>query len=123
MTLVLLVSVVVVTRAAWHASPASSSAFAVCPGARTAMLPAGRGAVTSVPSGSLPAQLVSQPARLDLLPVFRHWASVCALPAALVEATCWWESGWQEDGRLGHRRRRSLSDRAGGGPDRPWTPR
>ena len=22
---------------------------------------------------------------------------MCAVPAALVEATCWWESGWQED--------------------------
>jgi soluble lytic murein transglycosylase-like protein len=97
MTLVLLVSLVVVTRAAWHASPASPSAtFAVCPGARTTVLPATSGVVMSVPSGALPAQLVAQPARLDLLPVFRHWASVCALPAALVEATCWWESGWQE---------------------------
>jgi N-acetylmuramoyl-L-alanine amidase len=96
MTLVLVVSLVAVTRAAWHSAPASS-ASPVCPGARTAVLPAAGGGVPSVPSGDLPALLVSQPARLDLLPVFRHWAAVCALPAALVEATCWWESGWQQD--------------------------
>ena len=50
-----------------------------------------------MPSGDLPSPLLAQPARLDLLPVFRLWAAVCALPASLVEATCWWESGWQED--------------------------
>jgi hypothetical protein len=54
--------------------------------------------VTSVPSGDLPAPLVAQPARLDLLPVFRLSGRRSArFPLALVEATCWWESGWQED--------------------------
>ncbi len=47
--------------------------------------------------GSLPAPLVAQPARLGLVPVFHEWATICAVPVALVEATCWWESGWQDD--------------------------
>ena len=49
------------------------------------------------PPGAFPAQLAAQPGRLGLLPLFRQWASICAVPVALVEATCWWESGWQED--------------------------
>jgi len=95
MTVVLLVSVAVVTTVARRpGSP--SAAVSVCPGARTAgATPTGGDRVGAVPSGSLPAPLVAQPARLGLLPVFHEWASICALPAALVEATCWWESGWQ----------------------------
>jgi soluble lytic murein transglycosylase-like protein len=51
---------------------------------------------TTVGVGVLPPELIGQPARLRLVPVFRRWASICGLPVALVEATCWWESGWQE---------------------------
>jgi hypothetical protein len=94
MTVVLIVSAAVVTTTALQpGSP--SAAVSVCPGARTARETATGAVAGDVRSGSLPAQLVAQPTRLGLLPVFHRWASICALPASLVEATCWWESGWQ----------------------------
>ncbi len=98
MTVVLIVSTGVVASAALRsAAPAASGA--VCAGAPTRAAPGTSAAAvaTTASSGSLPAQLVAQPLRLSLLPVFRRWASICGLPAALVEATCWWESGWQQD--------------------------
>jgi soluble lytic murein transglycosylase-like protein len=97
MTVVLIVSTGIVTTAAFRVGPAPR-AISVCPGARTVRAPTTSvpGSVTNLPTGSLPAPLVAQPVRLRLLPLFEQWASVCAVPVALVEATCWWESGWQE---------------------------
>jgi LysM repeat protein len=46
-------------------------------------------------SSALPPQLLANPQRLTLLPVFVHWAGVFSVPAPLLEALCWWESGWQ----------------------------
>jgi LysM repeat protein len=46
-------------------------------------------------TGILPAALASYPNRLALRPVFAHWAAVSGDPLALLEAMCWWESGWQ----------------------------
>lgn len=95
MTVVLVVSTGLVASAALRpGSPATATA--ICPGAVTSGAPGTTGAVPTVPAGALPATLLAAPDRLALLPVFRHWASVCALPASLLEATCWWESGWQE---------------------------
>jgi soluble lytic murein transglycosylase-like protein len=97
MTLVLLVSTVVVaTSAALRAGP-PASATPVCAGARSSTAPDGGSPGATVPVGALPPKLLAQPTRLRLLPVFRRWASICAVPASLVEATCWWESGWQEN--------------------------
>jgi len=98
MTAVLIVSMGVVTTAALR-SRSPSAPGAVCAGARAqaATGTSGPAVVTIASAGSLPAQLVAQPVRLGLLPVFRRWASICGLPASLVEATCWWESGWQQD--------------------------
>jgi N-acetylmuramoyl-L-alanine amidase len=98
MTLVLVVSTAVVTTTAFK-SGIRPTVVSVCPGARTtvAVGTAVPEAVTTAAAGAVPAQLVAQPGRLGLVPVFHQWASVCAVPAALVEATCWWESGWQED--------------------------
>jgi soluble lytic murein transglycosylase-like protein len=105
MAVVLVVSTAIVGATAASRSSSSLSGAPVCPGAPTAGAGATVGAGStaasaehmSAPSGALPPALVAQPARLQLLPVFRQWASVCALPDALVEATCWWESGWQQD--------------------------
>jgi LysM repeat protein len=44
---------------------------------------------------SLPAGLLAYPSRLALRPVFAHWAADSGDPPALLEAMCWWESGWQ----------------------------
>jgi soluble lytic murein transglycosylase-like protein len=104
MTVVLVVTTGIVTGAALR-STAVPSVVSVCRGARTASVTtaATTASVTSIspgptaPVGALPPALEDTPARLRLLPVFRQWASICALPAALVEATCWWESGWQQD--------------------------
>jgi len=52
------------------------------------------GAVGSV---SLPAALLAHPNRLALLPVFKEAAAAAGVPASLLEAMCWWESGWQAD--------------------------
>ncbi len=35
------------------------------------------------------------PSRMAYLPTFRYWASVYGVPADLLEATTWLESGWQ----------------------------
>lgn len=104
MTMVLLVSTgMVATTAALRGGP-PSTASPVCAGARTVRTPAPSdgaeaavAAATAGAAGALPPKLLTQPTRLQLLPVFRRWASVCAVPASLVEATCWWESGWQEN--------------------------
>lgn len=46
-------------------------------------------------SGGLPPALLAQPERLVLRPLFEQWADHFGVPAALLEAMCWWESGWQ----------------------------
>lgn len=54
--------------------------------------------VSTTPTTSgLPAQLVSDPSRLALVPVFQKWASAYHVPLALLEALDWWESGWQQN--------------------------
>jgi LysM repeat protein len=47
------------------------------------------------PGSTLPAGLLAHPQRLALRPVFERWASEFGLPEQLLEAMCWWESGWQ----------------------------
>lgn len=93
MTVVLVVSTAVVTGAAVRGG-SPSAAVSVCPGAKAVTVTT---AAATAPAGALPATLEAQPVRLRLLPVFRRWAAVCGIPVALVEATCWWESGWQQD--------------------------
>src|SRR5450759_2454910 len=51
--------------------------------------------VSSSGSSSLPPQLLAHPDRLALRPYFLQWASTFGVPASLLEAMCWWESGWQ----------------------------
>jgi LysM repeat protein len=46
-------------------------------------------------SSSLPSQLLNHPDRLALQPYFLQAASNFGVPASLLEAMCWWESGWQ----------------------------
>jgi LysM repeat protein len=46
-------------------------------------------------SSSLPPQLLAHPDRLGLQSYFVQWASTFGVPASLLEAMCWWESGWQ----------------------------
>jgi N-acetylmuramoyl-L-alanine amidase len=53
-------------------------------------------AVSVAGQGSrLPAALLAHPDRLSMLPTFRRWAGAYGVPTALLEAMCWWESGWQ----------------------------
>ena len=42
-----------------------------------------------------PAPLLSHPSRLALEPDFESAASTYGVPLSLLEALCWWESGWQ----------------------------
>jgi N-acetylmuramoyl-L-alanine amidase len=42
-----------------------------------------------------PAALLADPNRVALRPYFRHWAAVFGVPAGLVEAVGWMESGWR----------------------------
>jgi len=44
-----------------------------------------------------PAALLAHPDRLALVPYFRYWSRRFAVPAGLVEAVAWIESGWQSD--------------------------
>ena len=43
----------------------------------------------------LPAALVADPSRIALMPDFVSAAAAYDLPPSLLEAMCWWESGWQ----------------------------
>ena len=47
--------------------------------------------------GSLPPQLAAHPSRLALQPDFAQAASTYGVPLPLLEALCWWESGWQQN--------------------------
>ncbi|MCU1379980.1 MAG: putative lysozyme [Acidimicrobiales bacterium] len=49
----------------------------------------------AAPSAGYPARLQQSPARLALVPHFQRWAAANAIPADLVMATTWLESGWQ----------------------------
>lgn len=60
--------------------------------------PASTSALASdiVPVGSaLPTLLLAHPGRVALRSLFDHWAVVEGVSPALLEAMCWWESGWQ----------------------------
>jgi N-acetylmuramoyl-L-alanine amidase len=49
-----------------------------------------------VASGTgLPARLAASPQRLAYIPLFKKWAAANGLPADLLMATTWLESGWQ----------------------------
>jgi LysM repeat protein len=45
--------------------------------------------------GALPPQLLAHPSRLALEPDFAAAGATYGVPASLLEALCWWESGWQ----------------------------
>ena len=64
--------------------------------------PAGAAGPTTTTSststgGGLPAQVLAHPDRAQLQPVFHQWADAFGVPVNLLEAMCWWESGWQAD--------------------------
>jgi len=46
-------------------------------------------------TGGLPAKLAANPGRLALRPAFESAAARYGVPVSLLEALCWWESGWQ----------------------------
>lgn len=46
-------------------------------------------------SSHYPAQLLAHPSRLSLQPAFAQAASTYGVSLPLLEALCWWESGWQ----------------------------
>jgi LysM repeat protein len=47
------------------------------------------------PPSPLPAKLVADPKRMALRPLFEKWAKAYNVPADLLEAMAWYESGWQ----------------------------
>jgi soluble lytic murein transglycosylase-like protein len=47
------------------------------------------------PPAGFPGRLQRSPARLALVPHFQRWSAANAVPADLVMATTWLESGWQ----------------------------
>jgi len=58
-------------------------------------VPASTAAVSAASARGYPSGLAANSSRLALQPVFQEWASHFGVPVALVEGTCWWESGWQ----------------------------
>jgi soluble lytic murein transglycosylase-like protein len=57
------------------------------------VVPAGTSA--NAHASGLPSALVAHPARLTLRPAFAGAAATYGVPMAVLEALCWWESGWQ----------------------------
>jgi len=60
----------------------------------TLTIPTGARAATTS-TGGLPAKLAADPSRLALIPVFDQWAGEYSVPADLLKAMAWMESGWQ----------------------------
>ncbi|HLX87393.1 MAG TPA: LysM peptidoglycan-binding domain-containing protein [Acidimicrobiales bacterium] len=46
-------------------------------------------------TGHVPPELAAHPSRLALQPDFANAAATYGIPLPLLEALCWWESGWQ----------------------------
>ncbi len=70
----------------------------IASGMQLRLPPASSSALVSdvVPAGSaLPSLLLAYPSRVALRSLFDHWAVVEGVSPALLEAMCWWESGWQ----------------------------
>lgn len=68
---------------------------------RTLQIPARGGGAQAPPAlaatpDRLPSGLQAKPARLAYIPIFEHWAAHYGVPADLVMAMTWLESGWQE---------------------------
>ncbi len=61
---------------------------------RTLSIPAGRSGGRPTTSG-LPARLRANPARMTYIPTFDRWALAYGVPADLLKATTYLESGWQ----------------------------
>ena len=49
------------------------------------------------PRGKMPSQLLANPARLSLRPLFVEWSKLYGVPTDLMEAEAWQESGWQNN--------------------------
>lgn len=47
-------------------------------------------------SGNLPERLLASPSRQAYIPRFDHWAAANGIPADLLKAMTWLESGWQQ---------------------------
>jgi len=60
---------------------------------RPLTIPAGEG--SSHLPGNLPAKLRAHPDRVALRPTFQKWAGQYGVPADLLQAVAWIESGWQ----------------------------
>ena len=59
------------------------------------VVPGAPGVSAPVATGDYPTALLSFPSRLALQPDFVQSATASGVPVALLEALCWWESGWQ----------------------------
>lgn len=64
-------------------------------GARLTIPAATRAPAAPVTSAGLPSRLRTSPARLALIPTFDRWAAHYGVPADLLKAMTWLESGWQ----------------------------
>jgi soluble lytic murein transglycosylase-like protein len=55
----------------------------------------GAGVAGSTGGSGLPSRLQASPTRMSYLPIFDHWAAANGIPADLLKAMTWLESGWQ----------------------------
>lgn len=65
-------------------------------GSAPAASSAGAATASSASTAGLPERLRSSPERLAYLPRFDHWAARNGIPADLLKAMTWLESGWQQ---------------------------
>lgn len=52
--------------------------------------------IAATSSGNLPERLLASPERQAYIPRFDHWANANGIPADLLKAMTWLESGWQQ---------------------------
>jgi murein DD-endopeptidase MepM/ murein hydrolase activator NlpD len=68
----------------------------IVPGAGEAPA-AGPGGGPVAAAGDLPERLQASPTRMAYIPRFDHWAAANGIPADLLKAMTWLESGWQQE--------------------------
>jgi LysM repeat protein len=77
------------------ATPSRSTGPPASSTTTTTTAPTTASVTSGTAAGGLPSALVDDPTKLALEPIFSYWAERFGLPSSLLEAMCWWESGWQ----------------------------
>lgn len=86
-----------VTLSALLDANALGSSAVIVPGQEIVLPDRTTAEVPLVIPADIPAELAADPQRLALMPIFDRWANAYDVPADLVKAVAWFESGWNNE--------------------------